>query len=205
MRLVGVYISPFVRRVGIALHQYGFAFERVPASTTDGREVISGFNPLTRVPALELDSGEVLIDSHQILAELDRMAGEEGTLGPRHHTDQRAYGQMIALCTGALEKCVAGFYEIGRRPPEKVWPEWAQVCFGQAVGGVREAERRAEAGDNDGYLFDGRLTHADTAAALAYRFCARVAADQVNPETTPRLAALTAGLEATQPFADTAG
>src|ERR1043165_7884227 len=67
MILIGQYDSPFVRRVGIALTLYGFAFEHKPWSTFGDADKIRPYNPLTRVPTLVLDDGEVLIDSTVIL------------------------------------------------------------------------------------------------------------------------------------------
>ena len=63
MILIGQYNSPFVRRVGIALHLYGMAFEHRPWSTFSDADRIAPFNPLRRVPTLVLDDGEALIES----------------------------------------------------------------------------------------------------------------------------------------------
>ncbi len=67
MILIGQYDSPFVRRVGIAMHIYGIAFEHRPWSTFGDGDKVAGFNPLRRVPTLVLDDGEVLIESGAIL------------------------------------------------------------------------------------------------------------------------------------------
>ncbi len=67
MILIGQYDSPFVRRVGIALHLYGMTFEHRPWSTFGDGDKIALFNPLRRVPTLVLDDGEVLIESGAIL------------------------------------------------------------------------------------------------------------------------------------------
>jgi glutathione S-transferase len=204
MKLVGVYISPFVRRVAIALNHYGIAFERIEASVVDGRDEIAKYNGLVRVPSLILDDGTVLIDSHQILADLDRQAGPEKSLAPRLEHTLRPYGQMLALLTGALEKMVATFYETRRRPEDKIWPQWAQQCAAQAVGGVLAAERAApDALIVDGYLFEDRMTHADIAAVLAYGALSDAVPDQVNAEQCPKLSALHGRLAGTPQFADT--
>ena len=60
MILIGQYDSPFVRRVGIALTLYGMPFEHRPWSTFGEADKIRPYNPLTRVPTLVLDNGEVL-------------------------------------------------------------------------------------------------------------------------------------------------
>lgn len=67
MILIGQYDSPFVRRVGIALTLYELPFEHRPWSTFGDADKIRRYNPLTRVPTLVLDNGEVLIESHAML------------------------------------------------------------------------------------------------------------------------------------------
>ncbi|MBW2242104.1 MAG: glutathione S-transferase family protein [Deltaproteobacteria bacterium] len=75
-----------------------------------------------------------------------------------------------------------------------MWPEWAQQCRSQAVGGLGEAERRAsDALTTGGYLFGIEPTHADVAGVLAYEMVKAIAPDEVDTERFPRLAALAAG------------
>lgn len=191
MKLVGRYLSPFARRVGIALHLLEIDFEHDPVSVVEDRSALDSVSALSRIPCLVLDSGEVLVDSHQILAELDRMVGPERALLPRDPGDARAFGQMIALTTGSLEKFVAMMYELTRRPKDKVWKTWADQCCAQVLGGLSEAETRAnEKVIDGGYLFGSEPTHADIAAVLAFRMGRGVAADEVTQKTHPRLFAL---------------
>jgi glutathione S-transferase len=191
MKLIGRFLSPFVRRVGIALHLYEMEFEHEPLSVVDDRAAVDAVNRLSRIPCLVLDDGDTLIDSHQILAELDRMVGPERALVPRDPADARAYGQMIALCTGSLEKSVATVYEIARRPKDKIWDVWGEQCRAQSLGGVQEAEARAPEGLLDkGYLFGSEPTHADVAAVLAADLARALSPNDVSPETFPRLSAL---------------
>jgi len=65
--LIGQYDSPFVRRVAIAMRLYGLAFEHRPWSVFGDAEKLREVNPLMRVPALVLNTGEVLIESFAIL------------------------------------------------------------------------------------------------------------------------------------------
>ena len=83
MILIGQYDSPFVRRVGIALTLYRLPFEHRPWSSFGEAEKIRRYNPLTRVPTLVLDNGEVLTDSHIILDYLDSLVpAERGCFRP---------------------------------------------------------------------------------------------------------------------------
>lgn len=203
MRLVGSPISPFVRRVAVALRLYGFEYEHIKASVVDDREVISGFSGLVRVPALELDGGEVLIDSHQILAELDRMVGPSRQLGLGQGSDVRAYGQIIAFLTGSMEKFVASFYERNRRPADKIWAAWGDQCEAQAVGGLSAAEALAGADARSGHLFESRMTHADIAAVLAVEMGLHLAPNMVDGERFPKLFAIAERWGSTPEFAST--
>ena len=64
MILIGRYLSPFVRRVGATLYLYGLPFEHRPMMAFgDDKERLREWNPVTRVPALVVDDGEVLVDS----------------------------------------------------------------------------------------------------------------------------------------------
>lgn len=54
MRLIGAPISPFVRRVAVALEFYGYKYEHVKASVVDARGTVGSFNKLVRVPSIEL-------------------------------------------------------------------------------------------------------------------------------------------------------
>jgi glutathione S-transferase len=83
MILVGMYDSPFVRRVAIALRLYGIEYEHRPWSVFRDAEKVARFNPLMRVPTLVLDDGETLIDSAAILDALDDMVGATRALVAR--------------------------------------------------------------------------------------------------------------------------
>ena len=71
MLLIGVNRSPFTRRVAITLNIYGVPFEQHALSGFDNRAEVRASNPLGRIPALVLDSGETLIDSNAIIDHLD--------------------------------------------------------------------------------------------------------------------------------------
>ncbi|HHV70750.1 MAG TPA: glutathione S-transferase family protein, partial [Ochrobactrum intermedium] len=83
MILIGQYDSPFVRRVAIAMRLYGLPFEHKPWSTFGDRDRLAEFNPLSRVPTLVLDDGEVVIESAAILDYLDEIAnGKHPLIAP---------------------------------------------------------------------------------------------------------------------------
>jgi len=82
MILVGRYRSPFARRVAISLRCLGIAYEHRPVTAWTHLAEVRGLNPVGRIPALVLDSGEVLFDSSAILDYLDHRVGAARALVP---------------------------------------------------------------------------------------------------------------------------
>ena len=111
MILVGQYDSPFVRRVAVTLHHYHMPFTRNPLSVFGDFKKMGEINPLVRVPALTLESGETLIDSYAIIDHLDHVAGQARSLTPTHGTERRRVLQACAVSTGCSDKVVSLYFE----------------------------------------------------------------------------------------------
>jgi glutathione S-transferase len=156
MILVGQYDSPVTRRVAIALHHYGIPFARDTRSIFGDAAAVGKISPLTRIPALVLDDGEVLIDSSAILDYLDEQAGSAALIPGSGHARRRIL-QMTALAQGTLEKVGAVVYERHFHPPEHRSTDWLDRCLGQARAGLDELTRRL----TTPYAFGATLTHAD--------------------------------------------
>jgi len=60
------------------------------------RAEVRASNPLGRIPALVLDSGETLIDSNAIIDHLDEVYGHDRPLTPRGGADRRAVLKVAA-------------------------------------------------------------------------------------------------------------
>ena len=73
MILIGMYDSPFVRRVAISLSLLGMTFEHRNWSVGKDAAKIREFHPQGRVPVLVLDDGETLTESSLIVDWLDRL------------------------------------------------------------------------------------------------------------------------------------
>jgi drug/metabolite transporter (DMT)-like permease len=71
MILIGMFDSPFVRRVAVTMNLLKIPFEHRNWSVGKDFDRIREFNPLGRVPTLVLDDGESLIESAAILDYLD--------------------------------------------------------------------------------------------------------------------------------------
>ncbi len=66
--------------------------------------VFRPFNPLTRVPALVRDDGEVLVESRNILDYRDSFAPEGQAMFPQHEPQRHTALRIAALATGLGEK-----------------------------------------------------------------------------------------------------
>lgn len=197
MILIGQYDSSFVRRIGIALRLYDMPFEHRPWSVFGDADKIAALNPLTRVPTLVLDNGEVLVDSATILDHLDELAGPERALHPRAGPARRESLRVAALASGIADKTVSLFYE--RRLHEAASATWEERCLKQIRGTLAalEADRAGRAGP---YWFGGRIGHADIAVAASLRHMRDSHADLADLAAWPALAAHCERLEAMPVF-----
>ena len=167
MILIGQYDSPFVRRVGIAMTLYGMPFAHRPWSTFGEAEKIRPYNPLTRVPTLVLDDGEVLIDSTVILDHLDSLAPAGKRMFPFDEPARRRALKVATLGVHTAEKAVSLFYE--RVLHKEASDVWTQRCRTQISGALAALETDRAARKTD-YWFGERIGHADIAVATALRF-----------------------------------
>ncbi|RFO96799.1 glutathione S-transferase family protein [Rhodoferax lacus] len=156
MLLVGQYDSPVTRRVAIALHHYHIPFTRDTRSIFGDAPAVGKISPLTRIPALVLDDGEVLIDSAAILDHLDEQAGEAALI-PASGPARRRVLQMTALAQGTLEKVAAVVYERHFHSSDHRSADWLDRCLGQARAGLDELTRRLATP----YACGATLSHAD--------------------------------------------
>lgn len=196
MILVGQYDSPFVRRVAVTLHHYGIPFVRNTISVFGDAAAMAQINPLTRIPSLVLDGGEVLIDSAAIIDHLDEVAGARA-LTPRAGPERRRVLQLVAAATGCIDKAGAVVYERHFHVPAHVNEEWAARCFGQLSGGLLHLEKQLERE----WLALDRFTQADlTAAAMLGYLRLRVPAVDLERDY-PRLARLSDRCETMPIFA----
>ena len=86
-------------------------------------------NPLAKIPALVLEDGEALFDSHVIVDHLDALAGG-GRIIPREGEDRRRALRLEALADGVLDAGILVHYERRFRAPDKVDEAW---CAAQAA------------------------------------------------------------------------
>jgi glutathione S-transferase len=193
--LIGQYDSPFVRRVGIALVLGGLEFEQRPLSVFADAAELRRANPLMRVPALVLEDGCVLADSHLILDHIDALV--EAPLFPRHEPARHRALRVAGLACGVADKAVSLFYE--QRLHALPSPVWEQRCRDQIAAGLAalEAER---AGQATPFWFGAGIGNADIAVACAWRFGTEVHPGLFSAPAHPALASFSAALEALPVF-----
>ncbi len=197
MILIGQYDSPFVRRVGIALTLYHLPYEHRPWSIFGDADKIRPYNPLTRVPTLVLDNGDVLIESHAILDYLDDLVGPSNALFPTQQPARCRAMKIAALASGLSDKAVSLFYE--RALHNQTSPTWENRCMTQiettlSVLEQERAERKSP------YWFGDTLSHADIAVACALRHMNDSHYGLIDMARFPALAAHSAALEAMPVF-----
>ena len=201
MQLIGNYLSPYVRRVAISLHELGMPFELQHVLVFDEPDKVRIHNPLARIPALVMDDGEVLVDSAAILDALDQMSGAERALTPPNGTGRRNVMRLTALANGCAEKAQSAFYEVRFRPAEIVHQPWIDHNEGQVVDGFTYFDDLAKAaGGTDWLCGGGKLSQADITAAVSFTFANRVRPNLKLPERVPHLARFAERLEARDSF-----
>ncbi|MFT4198060.1 MAG: glutathione S-transferase family protein [Pseudoxanthomonas sp.] len=194
MILIGMFDSPFVRRVAVSMHVLGVAFEHRDWSTGRDAALIRRYNPLGRVPTLVLDDGEVLFESAAVLDHLDQQAGPERALLPPGGRARRDALTLAALATGVADKTVAMVYERVYRPEDKRHAPWLARCRAQVEGALAALEAQCAARAGHDWLVGERMTQADITLACCCTFAAEAVPFDLSP--WPALQARVARYEA---------
>jgi glutathione S-transferase len=201
MKLFGSYRSPFVRRVAITMNEFGMPFEHMDVPVFDNPDAVNVHNPLTRVPTLVLDDGEVLIESYAMLDALDDMVGSEKALIPESGAERRHVMRVTAAAVGTMDKTQWAAYEARFHPKEKVHQPWIDHNDNQVKGGLEFLNGLAAEAGESGWLADGdSMTQADISGVVAYGFAGLARPKMGVTEAYPALAAFAARMEATAPF-----
>jgi glutathione S-transferase len=182
MLLIGMFDSPFVRRVAVTMKLLKIEFQHANWSVGKDFERIREFNPLARVPALVINNKETLIESGAILDYVDELAGSERALLPASGPERRLALRLMATATGAAEKGVLQVYERVFRPEDKRHAPWVDRCHKQMSSGLAELDRYVADRGTSQWLVGKRMTQADITVACAFTFlndALRVAQDRV--------------------------
>jgi glutathione S-transferase len=197
MKLVGVYLSPYVRRVAAALISRGLPYEHEPVNAYREFEVASRYNPVAKVPALVLDDGEILIDSSAILDYLNELV-PSAPLIPAGSRARRATLKLAAIGYGICEQAVR--LSAARRNPAAAPESDTKRWRAQVIGGLSALD--AVAGEG-GALRAAPLDAAGITAIVAVELVARINPDLEFLPSLPRLPEFVAQHRETPPFAKT--
>ncbi|HEY6452588.1 MAG TPA: glutathione S-transferase N-terminal domain-containing protein [Steroidobacteraceae bacterium] len=200
MLLIGMYDSPYVRRVAISMQMCGIAFQHAGWSVGADFERIRQYNPLGRVPTLVLDDGEVLFDSAVLLEYLDELVGPQSALLPRVGRERRSALKLMAAAVGVADKAREQVYERAFRPPERRHEPWLARCRTQMHGALSELERHAGERGAGRWLVGERLTQADITVVCAFTFALEALTLSNHTAPYPALRALAARCEALPEF-----
>lgn len=171
MRLFGRYNSPYVRRVAVTMQHYGIDYDHeslIPFG--DEKSGLSTLNPITRVPVLQLDDGECLVDSAAIIDYLDELAGPDRALTPENGPGRRRVLSLLGIELGIMEKLVSVLYERQFRPKEKWHRPWIEACETQ----IRDGFHWLDSEIKGPWLTGDELTQADVSLAIFWDFATRI-------------------------------
>jgi glutathione S-transferase len=194
MKLVGVYLSPYVRRVAAAMISRGLPYEHEPVNGYREFDVASSYNPVAKVPSLVLDDGEILIESSAILDYLNELV-PSAPLIPAGSRARRATLRLAAIGHGICEQSVRLSGARRVPAPESDTKRWRA----QVLGGLSALD--AVAGEG-GPLRAAPLDAAGITAIVAAELVALINPDLEIP-SNPRLAEFIAQHRETPPFAQT--
>ena len=168
--------SPFARRVRIALLENQISFHEKICDVFHPSKDLTEVNPLARVPTVQLEDGQVLIDSHLILQSFYERA--ESALYPKDLSERREMYRWSAVATGLCDKTVE-FYIDTLRPKNHQDPEVSEE-LSQIVGRVLSALETYLSKSKEGWIVS-RFSQADVdmGAALNY-LCLRYSSEWKN-------------------------
>jgi len=178
MVLIGNYDSPFVRRVGVALHHYGIPFQRRVISVFRDFDEMLEVNPLGKVPALEIDGGEILIDSRIIIDYLEGLAADDRRLIPTEKTERRTVLQTEAIALGLAETSVELRIELFRKKPTAQDPDWISRLERQVGGALAWLENSKPSP----WFHDTGLSLPDITTVVAYTYLRHKLPEIVPPQ-----------------------
>jgi glutathione S-transferase len=203
MRLIGNYLSPYVRRVAVSLNTMRMPFELKQLYVSKSPEEVRKYNPLVRIPALILDSGEVLVESYAILDAIDQIAGPERCLTPPSGDKRRHVMKVTALGVGSMDKAQWAFYEARFRPEEKIHEPRIEHNEKQVLSGLGYLDSLAEKSGDEGWLAStDRMSQADITGVIAYSFAQLIRPALEIAEKAPHLAKFADRCEALDVFRD---
>jgi glutathione S-transferase len=164
VKLVGMFDSPYVRRVAITMRILDLPFEHLDWSIGKDQDRVKQYNPLGQVPILVLDDGEAIVDSATILDYLD----SKHTLVPQTGEARRRVLGATTLACGMADKARMQMYEIIFRPAALRYPPLVERLNDQLLATATELEKLCATPTP--YLFGDRIFQADITLGCAFTY-----------------------------------
>ena len=136
MQLYSSSPSPFGRKVKITAYVAGL-YEQLEVVTIDGNDPEStqiNPNPLNKIPALALESGELIVDSKVICEYLIQASGRTEMLPEDHRIE---YLTRAAIADGITEAALLMVYERRFREPTQMNTAWLHRQNQKVLSGLR--------------------------------------------------------------------
>ena len=165
MKLIIATPSPYARKARVALLEKNIPFETVIDNPWIPETGIVKVNPLGKVPALILDSGEVVHDSSVIAEYVDTLPASPRLI-PADPLLRVAVKQIEAIADGVCDSVVLILLERYRKS-EQQSPSWMARQRKKVDAGIDELSQRL--GDNEFFTNAGfSLAEISTACTLGY-------------------------------------
>ncbi|MDQ4087058.1 MAG: glutathione S-transferase family protein [Pseudomonadota bacterium] len=189
LRIIGSYVSPYVRKVLACVHLKGLDYEIDPITAFYGNDEFERLSPLRRIPVL-VDGDVELSDSSVICAYLDEAYPERPLLPADVKARARARWFEEYADTRLGDVFIWGlFYQKVVRPI--IWGEPGdQIRIGKTLAQdlPREMDYLERELPADGFLYGAEIGLADIAIATFFRNGA-YAGFEPDPARWPRAAA----------------
>lgn len=199
MLLIGSYHSPFARRVAVALISRGIPYEHDSLNGYADPIRARALNPVGKVPVLQIDHEEDLIDSAAILDHINELVSADNALLPPSGPKRRAVLRLAAIAATICELCTARSFE-KRRPAREVQIDLVNRYQLAIRGGLQALD---DASNTDGLIGGKPFSIATISAVVAFDY-AIMTSPELNPAgIAPSLAAVAAALADDPAFAQT--
>jgi glutathione S-transferase len=189
MKLVGMFDSPYVRRVAISMRLLDVPFEHANWSIGADQARIAELNPLGQVPVLVLDDGEPLVDSAVILDYVDQVVGPARALVPATGDARRRVLGWTALAAGVADKARLQMYERVFRPAALQHEPLRLRLRAQMIATCQRLEDACAAREGAEWLVGDRITQADVTLGCALTYAMETVGLPANEHALPALRA----------------
>lgn len=166
MKLYTSALSPFARKCRLVAAELGLSdrlelISQAVNPVTPDANYLHSANPLGKIPALQLDDGRVLYDSHVICEYLCALAGDTWLVPP----GQARWDVLTrqALASGMTDAVILVRYETALRPESLRWPEWT-------AGQMRKFDEGLAHFETESARLDAPLDLAQIALACALSY-----------------------------------